>query len=209
VTTASSALYTDSWAFADGSPWASAWTVGSANGTVDTQGGAGRLQFNDVAGAYARAQLTGVAARADLDVTLTYRWSSTAARAYLDVWTRGSGGWANSYRPRNGYGIELSSTSAGLTVLRSVNGTQSTLASVTGAQSVTTAAQKIRLRVQGSTIQVKTWLASQPEPSTWRSSLSDTGVTADGQLFMSVNRASTNVGAKGVTIDDLTVDAAN
>jgi chitodextrinase len=211
VTTAavSTSLYADSWAFADGSPWASAWTVGSANGTVDTQGGAGRLQFNDVAGAYARAQLTGVPARADLDVTLTYRWSSTAARAYLDVWTRGSGGWANSYRPRNGYGVELSSTTAGLTVLRSVNGTQTTVASVTGAQSVTTAAQRIRLRVQGSTIQVKTWLASQPEPSTWRSTLTDTGVTADGQLFLSVNRASTNVGAKGVTIDDLTVDAAN
>ena len=146
----------------------------AANGTVDTQGGAGRLAFNDVAGAYARAQLTGVAARADLDVTLTYQWSSTARRApTCDVWTRGSGGWANSYRPRTGYGIEVSSTSGSLAVLRSVNGTQTTLATVTGGQSVTTNPQKIRLRVQGTTLQVKTWLASQPEPATWRSTVTD------------------------------------
>jgi len=34
-------------------------------------------------------------------------------------------------------------------------------------------------------------------------------VTADGQLFLAVNRAGVNVGAKNVTIDDITVNAAN
>jgi chitodextrinase len=204
-----SSLYTDNWANPNNSPWDSAWTVSTSNGTVDTQGGAGRLAFNDVAGAYARAQLTGVAPRSDLDITLTYQWSSTSARSFLDVWTRGSGGWANSYRPRNGYGVEVSSTSGSVSVLRSVNGAQTTLASVAGGQSVSTNPQKIRLRVQGSTIQVKTWLASQPEPTAWRSTVTDTQVSADGQLFLSVNRAGVNVGAKSVTIDDLTVTAAN
>jgi hypothetical protein len=70
---------------------------------------------------------------------------------------------------------------------------------------VGTGRQWVRLRVSGSTIQYKLWPDGQAEPSSWRVSVTDTSVTAAGQLFVSLNRGSANTGAKSVQLDDLTV----
>ncbi|HET7901327.1 MAG TPA: Ig-like domain-containing protein, partial [Candidatus Nanopelagicales bacterium] len=200
-------LFSYNWSVADGTPWPAQFTTVVGNGTITTLSGAGVLTVNDVASANARAVVSGVAARTDLDVTFSYAWSSTSAKAYFDVWTRGSGAWVGTYRPRDGYGVELSSNSGTVAVLKSVAGTQSTIRSLTGANKLVTTKQWLRIRVVGTTLQVKIWADGSPEPAAWTSTDTDSSVTAGGQVFLALNRASTNVGAKSVTIDDLVVNA--
>jgi chitodextrinase len=198
-------LFTDLFGGANGSAWASGWTTSTTSGTATQQSGTGQLAIDDVAGAFSRAQLTGLAARADSDTTLSYRFNATSAVAYLNVWARGSGGWQNSYRPRSGYGLEMRPQSGTIEVIRNNNGTTTTLATVTGARQVNTAKQWLRLRVVGSTIQFKSWADGQAEPAAWTSTVTDTAVTAPGQLHLSFVRGGANVGAKNVQIDDLQV----
>ncbi|MEO6501468.1 MAG: fibrinogen-like YCDxxxxGGGW domain-containing protein, partial [Jatrophihabitantaceae bacterium] len=91
-------VFTDAFAGADGAPWSPSWTTGAGTGVVDLQAGAGRLAMSDVSGAYSRAQLTGLAVRADSELLTSYTWSSNTALSYLSVYLRGSGGWQNAYR---------------------------------------------------------------------------------------------------------------
>jgi hypothetical protein len=203
---AASPAFTETWPGADGDAWPAAWATSSGNGTADTQGGAGRLAYDDVTNAYARAQLTGLASQTDSEVLVSYRWSSTTAAEYLSFFLRGSGGWQNAYRPRTGYGIQLASNSATVTVQKNVNSITTNLHSVSGAQTVTTAKQWLRLGVSGSTIEFKTWLDGQSEPVAWKSVDTDTSVTAAGQLFVSLVRSSGNTGGpKSVALDELQI----
>jgi hypothetical protein len=199
------ALFSDLFAGADGSAWGSAWTTTVASGSASLQSGAGRLALNDTTGAYSRALLSGLAARANSETLFSYQFNSATAVAYLSVFVRGSGGWQNSYRPLNGYGLELRSQSGTVDVLRNVNGTTTTLGSVTGARQVSTAKQWVRLRVVGQTIQLRTWVDGQAEPSTWNATFTDAAVTAPGQLHVSVVRGGANTGAKHVQIDDVRI----
>jgi hypothetical protein len=200
-----SQLFADSFGGAAGSAWPSGWTTTSSSGSTLQNGGAGRLSFNDTTGAYARSQLTGLAPTADTSTLLSYQFGSTGSTGYFSVFARGSGGWTNAYRPTAGYGLEFASNSTTVTVRRVVNGTSTTIRSVSGANSVTTGKQWLRLRVVGSTVQFRTWLDGQAEPSTWRSTDTDTTVTAPGQLFLSYVRSSSNTGARYVAIDDVVV----
>ena len=213
VTTASpptgSTLFTDQFTAANGSPWGSGWATTANNGSATVQSNAGRLSFNDTAGAYARAQLTGVGGRADSAALFSYQWSAGSSGAYLNVFLRGSGGWQNTYRPLNGYGLEFSSGSSTISVKRNVNGVTTTLGTVAGAQSVGTQKQWLRLRVVGSTVQFKSWVDGTAEPATWRATFTDTQVSAPGQLHISMPRSSSNVGNRFVTIDDLTVTSGD
>jgi trimeric autotransporter adhesin len=202
---ASTAAFTETWPDADGSAWPAAWTTSGASATIDTQAGAGRMLVSDVSGGYARAQLTGLANRADSDLLTSFQWSSNSAASYLNVFLRGSGGWQNAYRPKNGYGIQLQSNSGTVSVMKNVNGTVTTLQNVAGAQQVSTGKQWLRLRVVGSSIQFKIWADGAAEPTSWTSTLTDSAVTATGQLFLSQVRAASNVGDRAVTFDDLSV----
>jgi chitodextrinase len=198
-------IFTDAFSGADGAPWAPAWTASAGSGTVDIQSGAGSIAVTDVSGAYARAQLTGLTAQADGELLTSYTWSSNTALSYLSVYLRGSGGWQNAYRPKNGYGLQLQSNLATVTVQKNVNGVATNVQSVTGGQALTTAKQWLRLRVVGSSIQFKIWTDGTAEPTTWKATATDTEVTAAGQLFLSVVRGATNVGAKSVSFDDLAI----
>jgi hypothetical protein len=201
-----STLYAEAFGGGAGTPWPG-WTASAASGSVTIQLDAGQLALDDAAGAYARAQLTALAARPDAEVRFSYRWSSTAAAAYLNVYARGSGGWANAYRPRDGYGLELTSNSTAVAVRRASGGAVTTLRSVGAGQAVTTTKQWLVLRVVGTSIQFKTWVDGSAEPAAWTSTDVDAGTAAPGQLFVSLVRSSANVGAKAVSIDDLTVTA--
>ena len=198
-------VFTDAFSGADGAPWSPAWTTTVGNGTVDIQSGAGSMAVADVSGAYSRAQLTGLAAQLDSELLTSYTWSSNTALSYLSVYLRGSGGWQNAYRPKNGYGLQLQSNSGTVTVQKNVNSVTSTVQSVVGGQAVTTAKQWLRLRVVGSTIQFRIWTDGTPEPTTWEAVATDTDVTAGGQVFLSVVRGGTNVGPKSVAFDDLAI----
>ncbi|MFL6164068.1 MAG: fibrinogen-like YCDxxxxGGGW domain-containing protein [Jatrophihabitantaceae bacterium] len=198
-------LFSETWPGADGTAWPAAWSISGVSATLDTQGGAGRLLVSDVAGGYGRAQLTGLASQADTDLLTSFQWSSNTAASYLSVFVRGSGGWQNAYRPKNGYGIQLQSNSGTVSVLKNVNGTVTTLQNVAGGQQVSTGKQWLRLRVVGSSIQFKVWADGTAEPTSWATTLTDTGVTGSGQLFLSEVRAASNVGDKAITFDDLSV----
>jgi chitodextrinase len=198
-------LFSDSFSGANGAAWGAGWTTAVSNGTATQQSGTGELAFTDVTGAYARAQLTGLAARADSDTVFSFQFSSTAAIEYLTAFTRGSGAWQGGWRPTNGYGIEMRNNSGTIELIRNANGTQTTLATVTGAKAVSTAKQWLRLRVVGSTIQFKSWVDGTAEPAAWEATATDTQVTAPGQLHLSTIRGGSNVGAKNVRIDDLQV----
>ncbi|HST46793.1 fibrinogen-like YCDxxxxGGGW domain-containing protein [Jatrophihabitans sp.] len=198
-------LFSDSFTAADGTPWSASWTTSLATGAADVQSGAGRLAVDDVSGAFSRAQLTGLAARGDSELLTSFSWSSNTALSYFNVYLRGSGGWQNAYRPKNGYGLQLQSNTGTVVIQKNVNSVTSTVQSVAGGQALTTAKQWLRLRVSGSTIQFKIWTDGTAEPTTWKATATDTDVTAAGQLFLSVVRGGTNVGAKSVSLDDLAV----
>jgi hypothetical protein len=163
------------------------------------------LTFDNASGAYARAQLSGVSAVADSSTLLSYQWGSTGPVGYFSVYARGSGGWTNSYRPRDGYGLELASNSTTVTVRKVVNGAVSSVRSVGGANVVSTAKQWLRLRVVGSTIQFKHWVDGQSEPTAWTSTDTDSQVVAPGQVFVSYNRGGSNTGTRYVAIDDVVI----
>jgi len=170
--------------------------------------GAGRLRYVDAPGAYARAQLVGVASRVDSDVTFAYRWAQTGgAGTYFNVTLRGSGGWMNGYRPRSGYYLNIAASSGTVTMEKSVNGTVTKLHSGSGAQQVGTGKQHVRFRVSGSTLQFRTWADGTPEPATWAATVTDTSIASGGQLFLALARGSTNVGPKDLTVGDLTLSA--
>ena len=201
---AQTVLATDTFTGADAGPWSAQWATSATAGTVDLLGGAGRLSVNDTAGAFARAQLTGAPAAAGTEAVFSYRWNPSGPVAYLNVFLRGSGGWQNAYRPMNGYGIELASNAGTVTVRRNSAGTLATLGSISGGQQVGTNKQWVRLRVSGTQVQVRTWLDGQAEPAAW-SSYTDATVSAPGQMFVSLVRGGSNVGAKALLLDDLTL----
>lgn len=197
--------YTDTFTGANGSPWNAAWTTTNASGSATIQGNAGSLAYTDVASAYSRALLTGVPAAADADVTFSYAWNSNAAKSYVDIGLRGSGGWQNSYRQKNGYYVEISSSSSTVTVAKNVNGVVTTITTVAGANVLTTGQQKLRLQVFGTTFRFKIWSASVAEPASWSWSGTDADIAAAGQFWISEVRASTNVGDKAIAIDDFSI----
>ncbi len=208
VTGAPPPLWQETWSAGDGPAWPQGWTSSSTAGSVVTQQGAGTLALTDTSGAFARSQLTGAPATADEELLTSFRWSSTAPGAYLNVYLRGSGGWQNAYRPRSGYGLELQNTSSSVAVKKNVNGVTTTLGVVNGAQAVTTARQWLRVRVVGSELRWKVWTDGTSEPTAWEGTHVDSSVSAGGQLFVSVVRSGSNVGSKGVTLDDLELRAA-
>ncbi len=198
-------LFSDNWTAADGTAWQPAWTPTVSNGSVTTQSQTGVLSVDDVTRASARVQLTGLANQTDSELLTSYQWNAATPTAYLSFYLRGTGGWANGYRPRTGIGVQVQSNSATVSVQKDVNGTSTELARVTGAQAVTTAKQWLRLRVVGNTLQFKVWTDGQAEPSAWEGTINDTTVSAAGQLYVSLNRASSNSGLKNVRLDDLQI----
>ena len=198
-------LFVDGFTGVDGSAWGSAWTTSVRSGSVSVSGGAGVLAEQDVASSYARAQLTGVAARADAEVVFSCTGTPTSGH-YLNVYLRGSGAWSGGFNPANGYGLEITNSTT-VSMMKVVNGAQSKT-SIANGQVVTAGKQWVRVRVVGSTFQFRTWLDGQPEPSTWKGTLTDTAVTAPGQLYLSLARSSkAGMGAGSVKIDDLTLTA--
>jgi hypothetical protein len=82
------------------------------------------------------------------------------------------------------------------------------LRSVTGVQSIT-AGQKqwIRLRVVGTSIQVKVWRDGTAEPAAWTASLTDTSVTAAGRPYLALSGSPT--AQKSFLIDDFVLTSGS
>ena len=196
--------FSDTFTGPNGSSWAPEWTVSARQGgTATIQSNEGRLLTPNTSGSYVRGILDGVAASADLDLVFSYQWNSANRKAYFNVFLRGSGGWRNKFRPRNGYGLQFASDSATVQLRKMVNGSNSTIRRTSGVQQLGSSKQWIRLQTVGSTIRYRVWSDGQPEPSSWTVSLTDSSVGGAGQAFLSLARSSTSVETKSVTIDDL------
>ena len=190
-----------------GTAWPANWSTEVSNGHVDVSASAGRLAFDDVRYAFADADLDG-AAGTDTDLVLSYRFGQTTGGGWFTVFLRGSGGWQDGFRPRTGYGVELSSGSGTVTVEKSVNGTVTYLRTVTGARPLTTGKQWLRVRITGDQLRFRVWPDGTAEPATWSATVTDGAVNGSGALYLGFARSSTNTGAKDVTVDDLVLRAA-
>lgn len=199
-------LFADTFSGADGAAWLPDWTTTVNKGVVDLLNGSGRLA-SDGASAYSRGQLTGPSTQVDSDVTLTFTWDAADAGSNFTAYLRGSGGWANGFRPKNGLGVELAANTRTVNVRKVVNGAVTTLGGVSSAQVLGTGPQQLRLQVQGSTVRFKIWPAAQSEPAAWSGSFADSSVTGTGTLFLSQVNGGTVTGTRSVRIDDLVMTA--
>lgn len=210
ATTLSAFLLSESFSAPDGSRWSSArWTITSASTTNTAlhSGGVGVISLPAGTTGWVRARATGMAATADTTTTLSYTFPDVSAKVILNVYTRASGSWGSGHRPADGYGIELANNSAYVSMYKRVGAVGTTLVSVNNANVVSTAKHWLKIRVAGSTFQFKTWLDGQPEPTGWTRTVTDVSVTGAGQLYLAAYESSSNVGAKSVILDDITVAA--
>ena len=186
----------------DAATWPAQWAPAMQQGAAEVAANAGRLTVQNVPGAAARVALTDQA-RTDSEVLFSWQPDQAGAGTYLSVYLRGSGGWANAYRPRNGYGVQLAPNSTQVQVQRTVNGATSTIATLNRAPG--SGRQWVRFQVVGSTVQVRTWADGEAEPLEWAASVTDPSVTSPGQLHLALSRAGTATAARSVTLDDITL----
>ncbi|MDH4352455.1 MAG: lamin tail domain-containing protein [Actinomycetota bacterium] len=200
--------FSDTFTGPNGGAWAAEWAVSARRGgTATIQSNAGRLLTTTTGGSYARAHLDGVAAAADQDLLFSFQWNSANPRAYFNVYVRGSGGWRNKFRPRNGYGLQFTSDSTAVQLRKMVNGNNTILRSTSGVQQLGSGKQWVRLQAVGSTVRYRVWSDGQPEPSSWTVSLTDSSVSAPGQVFVSLATSSTSIETKTLAVDDLVLSS--
>jgi hypothetical protein len=206
-TTGDVVVHDEDWPGRNGSAWPSDWQTQRRNGTVDVNAGDGRLGVTSGTGSFARAALTGVRAVTDTDLVWSYQWSPTSARSYYNVFVRGTGGWQNPNRPRNGYGLNFVSDTSRVTVQKNVDGRLTNIVGIAGAQPVGAGKRWVRLRVVGNQIMFRTWADGTAEPSTWTWSGTDASLTGAGHVYMTHVRSNRTSAPRMVRVDDLVLTA--
>jgi hypothetical protein len=201
-------VFTEDWTGANGAAWnASKWTTdGGTSATLDIQSNQGRMRFENVSGARARAIAT-MPQRTNTEVLMSFSFPSTAAKGYLQIFTRASGNWVSG-SPGSGYYVELSNNASNVGLRKVSSGTVTELSNAAVGQATTTK-QWVRLRVEGTTIKAKVWTDGTPEPSGWETQATDASIPGPGVLQLRWGRSSTATDAREVHLDDLTVRDLN
>jgi RHS repeat-associated protein len=170
------------------------WTQSLATGgTAVIDQNQARLAVTGASGS--KVTLTSKApAAADNDVAFNYQFSNTTASTRLTAYTR-----LSTATGGGSYQVELTNNSTTAQVKKTVGSTTTTVGTFT--VPVTTERRAIRIRIQGSRLQIRTWAANATEPTTWQTDVSDVSVTASGTNRIVVSRISGTTGAS-VTIDD-------
>jgi hypothetical protein len=135
---------------------------------------------------------------------MSFAWNSSAPRGYFAAFVRGSGGWANAYRPVNGYGIEMSSDGSSVLLQRVVNGTRTVL-NTTDAQPTGSGAIMVRLEAIGNVVRYRMWRAGEAEPAGWAASVTDSAIKDAGKVHLTLIRSSNSLEAKHVDVRSLTL----
>jgi len=191
-------VFNDMWTGANSAGWDSAkWatTTNDSTKTVDIQSNQGRLYVNG-ASARATAQMTPVA---DSEATFTYRFNENTAGSFLRIYLRASGATGANQMP-NAYRLEIGSNSTSITLQKFVNSVVTQIGSFNYTSG--TAAQRVRFRVQGSTIEAKVWPVGTSEPASWSVVATNTAITGAGAIQIAHSHTS---GAHTVYLDDLAV----
>jgi hypothetical protein len=201
---ADTSLFSEDWTGADGAAWdASKWTAdGGTSATADILSNQGRMRFENVSEARARA-IASMPKRANTEVLMSFRFPSTEAKGLLQIFSRASGNWVSGY-PNSGYFVEIPNNNDNVGLREVSSGTIIELANESVGQATTTK-QWVRLRVEGSTLQAKVWTDGTPEPSGWEIQATDASFSEAGVLQLRWARSSTATDAREVHLDDLAV----
>ena len=201
-------VFAESFPGADGSSWdPSRWTVSNGStASTDVQGGGGRMSFQNVSGARAQAIAT-MPRQADSDTMASFRYSSTAARGYFYLLARASGDWAGGYASAS-YFVQITNDITNVQLWKSQAGTTTSLGSLAGVATITTAKQWVRFRVQGNTVSVKVWTDGTAEPANWELTATDSSITSPGVVQTMWVRGGTATASRDVILDDISVAAS-
>jgi RHS repeat-associated protein len=198
ATSTPTTVVTDDFTGTNGAGWnSSKWTTTSNDSgkKVDIQSNQGELYVN---GSSTRATAT-MTPVSDSETTFSYRFSDRNASSFFRVFTRASGAVGANQMP-NAYRLEIASNSSTIVLQKFVNSVVSQIGSYNYTADTNT--QRVRFRVQGSTIQAKVWPDGTTEPSSWSVTATDNAVTSPGVLQMAHSHTS---GARSVYIDNLGV----
>jgi hypothetical protein len=197
-------VLTEDWTGADGTAWnASRWTAdGGSSATLDILSNQGRMRFENVSGARARA-IASMPQRTNTEVLVSFRFLSTAAKGYLQIFSRATGNWVSGY-PGSAYYVDIANNSDHIGLGKVSAGT---ITELTGADvgHVTTKKQWVRFRIQETTLRVKVWTDGMPEPLEWEIEATDASFSEAGVFQLRWARASAATDAREVYLDDLTV----
>jgi hypothetical protein len=204
---ASPVVFAESFPGADGTAWdGNRWTVNTGTtASMDVQSGGGRMRFQNVAGARALA-ISKMTKQADTETLASFRFTSTAAaaRGYFYLASRASGDWVSGY-PNASYFLQLTPDITNVQLWKSQAGTTTSLASVSGVASVTTAKQWVRFRVEGTTVRAKVWTDGTTEPTNWELTATDASITGTGLLQLKWARSSSATTTNDVILDDIAI----
>jgi hypothetical protein len=200
-----STVFAESFPGRNGSPWdAGRWKVDTGtSASMDVQAGGGRMSFQNVSGARARGIAT-MPKRADTDTVASFRFSSTAARGYLYLFSRASGDWVSG-NPSASYFVQITNDITTVQLWKSQAGVTTSLGSLSGVASVTTAKQWVRFGVQGSSVSVKVWTDGTAEPADWELTATDDSITGPGVLQVKWLRGGSATAIGDVIVDDIKV----
>jgi RHS repeat-associated protein len=191
-------VFSDDFAGTTGANWnSSKWATTSNDSTkkVDIQSNQGELYING-ASTRATAQMTAIA---DSEATFSYRFSDRNSASFLRIYLRASGATGSNQMP-NAYRLEIASDSSTISLQKFVNSVVTQIGSFTYTKD--TNAQRVRFRVQGSTIEAKVWADATPEPGNWSVLATDTAITGTGVVQIAHSYTS---GARSVYLDDVVV----
>jgi RHS repeat-associated protein len=169
----------------------SRWTVTGTGVTARSLGWA-RLSTPDTANASVAATAN-ITDAADVDVSLTYD---------IDNSTSDTATTALRLRVNGTNELQLSTVHNGstLTLKKVVSGTPTSLGTLT--RPAGTAPERIRVRLVGSALKAKVWIAGQTEPGSWGLEVTDSAVTAAGDTVIELDRID---GAPQISVDDVTL----
>jgi RHS repeat-associated protein/uncharacterized delta-60 repeat protein len=171
------------------------WTITpTSGGTATVAANAMSLNWTTTAGSSVSAVST-AAATADHEVSFTYKFAQTATNtARLDAKVKSSGAAATLQEVR----IEIAAGATTGTVFKQI-GTVSTSAG-TFAVPGGTGTTGLRINMAGTTVKVKAWNTTSPEPVAWTTTITGvTGVTTAGVAKLAATRTA---GAGSVVVDD-------
>jgi hypothetical protein len=204
---ASPVVFAESFPGANGTAWdGTRWTVNTGTtASMDVQSGGGRMRFENVANARALA-VSKMTKQADTETLASFRYTSTAAaaRGYFYLASRASGDWVSGY-PNTSYFLQLTPDITTVQLWKSQAGTTTSVKSMAGVASVTTAKQWVRFRVVGNTISAKVWTDGTTEPANWELTATDSSITGTGLIQLKWARGGAATAANDIILDDITV----
>lgn len=197
------ATYTDTFTGTDGSAPSAAWTLTNATGASQSiQGNRLRQISGSTAGTAASARFNRNTAIIDFEIAGTVEFM-TSVDSYALIAFRGDTLVANRGIPTNGYVVQF--TSGAINLFGVVAGTPTLLATATilgtGGSVLT-----FRIRVVGSTIQVKAYGGSDTTAGAYDITTTETTYTSG---FVSIGTESTPSGSQEMRWDDVTISFLN